>query len=301
MHLTRRLTALRLTRPLAALRLTRPLAALRLTRPLAALLAATLTLAIALPAIALATSTLSISGATASFPLVSLLSQRYAKLNKKVKFKLSQGGTQVGINEIAAGRVSIADVSRDPLPADPAGLVFYPIAKYYLCVVTNRSNPLANLTQAQAEAIFTGKTTEWSKVPGATASGPIDVISRNSSAGTLSSFQTLLIGGKKVSGAKGAPVAEKPSEGLQRQAIEKDPNAIGFLSGYFAAQAVNDVGFNGVGCTLANATSGQYAGVARFYEVTRGKAKAAAASFINWIDKSRAAKQIIASQWIPLK
>jgi phosphate transport system substrate-binding protein len=292
MHLTRLLTALRLTRPLAA-----P----RLTRHLAALLAATFTLSIALPAVALATSTLSISGATASFPLVSLLTQRYAKLNKRVKFRLSQGGTQVGINEVAAGRVSIADVSRDPLPADPAGLVFYPIAKYYLCIVTNRSNALANLTQAQAESIFTGKTTEWSKVPGAGASGPIDLISRNAAAGTLSSFQTLLIGGKKVSGPKGAPVAEKPSEGLQRQAIEKDPNAIGFLSGYFASQGVNDVGFGGVGCTLANATSGQYAGVARFYEVTKGKAKAAAASFINWIDSSRAAKQIVASQWIPLK
>jgi phosphate transport system substrate-binding protein len=271
------------------------------TRLIAALLAATFTLSIALPAIALATSTLSISGATASFPLVSLLTARYAKLNKKVKFKLSQGGTQVGINEVAAGRVSIADVSRDPLPADPTGLDFYPIAKYYLCVVTNRANTLANLSQAQIEAIFTGKVTEWGKVPGATASGPIDVISRNASAGTLSNFQTLLAGGKKVSGPKGAPVAEKPSEGLQRQAIEKDPNAIGFLSGFFAAQGVNDVGFNGVGCTLANATSGQYAGVASFYEVTRGPAKGAAAGFINWIGHSRTAKSIIASQWIPLK
>lgn len=271
------------------------------SRRVAALLAATFILSIAVPALALATSTLSISGATASFPLVSLLTQRYAKLNKKVKFKLSQGGTQVGINEVAAGRVSIADVSRDPLPADPTGLDFYPIAKYYLCVVTNKSNPLADLTQAQTESIFTGKTTEWSKVPGASASGPIDIISRNASAGTLSNFQTLLIGGKKVSGAKGAPVAEKPSEGLQRQAIEKDPNAIGFLSGYFASQGVNDVGFNGVGCTLANATSGQYAAVAHFYEVTKGPAKGPAAGFINWIDKSKAAKQIISSQWIPLK
>ncbi len=271
------------------------------TRRVAALIAATFTLSIALPAIALAVGTLSISGATASFPLVSLLTQRYAKLNKKVRFKLSQGGSQVGINDVASGRVSIADVSRDPLPADPAGLDFYPIAKYYLCVVTNKSNALANLTQAQAEGIFTGKITEWSKVPGATASGPIDVISRNASAGTLSSFQTLVIGGKKVSGAGGAPVAEKPSEGLQRQAIEKDPNAIGFLSGYFASRGVNAVGLAGVGCTRANAASGQYAAVAHFYEVTKGKAKGAAASFINWIDSSRTAKQIISSQWIPLK
>jgi len=195
----------------------------------------------------------------------------------------------------------IADVSRDPLPTDPAGLNFYPVAKYYLCVVTTPANKLANLTQAQVEGIFTGKTTAWSQVPGATASGPIDIISRNSSAGTLSNFQTLLINGKKVSGPKGAAVAEKPSEGLQRQSIEQDPNAVGFLSGYFASKGVNPVSFNGVGCTLANATAGQYAGVARFYEVTKGGAKGAAASFISWIDTSKAAKSIISTQWIPLK
>lgn len=271
------------------------------TRRVAALLAATFTLSIAIPGIALATSKLTISGATASFPLVSLLTQKYAKLNHKVKFKLSQGGTQVGINEVATGKVSIADVSRDPQKADPAGLVFYPIAKYYLCIVTNKANTLPNLTQAQAESIFTGKTTDWGKVPGATAGGPIDIINRNASAGTLSNFQTLLLGGKKVSGPKGASVAEKPSEGLQRQAIEKDPGAIGFLSGYFAGQGVNDVGYNGVACTLANASSGQYAGVAHFYEVTRGKATGAASAFINWITSSKTAKSIVSTQWIALK
>lgn len=267
------------------------------TRRVAALLAATLTLSIAVPAIALATSTITISGATASFPLVSLLVQRYEKLNHKVRFKISQGGTQVGVNDVAAGRVSIADVSRDPLPTDPPGLDFYPIAKYYLCVVTNSKNPLSNLTQAQVESIFTGKTREWSKVPGATASGPIDLIGRNSTAGTLSNFQTLLMGGKKVSSL----AAEKASEGLQRQAIESDPNSIGFLSGFFAGKGVNDVAFNGVGCTLANATAGSYAGVARFYEVTKGKATGAASAFIGWIENSAAAQKIISTQWISLK
>ncbi|HTA15298.1 MAG TPA: substrate-binding domain-containing protein [Solirubrobacteraceae bacterium] len=267
------------------------------TRRVAALLLAAFTLSAAIPTIALATGTVTISGATASFPLVSLLVQKYEKLNKKVRFKISQGGTQVGINNVAAGRDSVADVSRDPLPSDPAGLVFYPIAKYYLCVVTNSANKLPNLTQAQAESIFTGKTREWSKVPGATASGPIDLISRNSTAGTLSNFSTLLIGGKKVSSL----ASEAPSEGLQRQSIEKDPNSIGFLSGYFASKGVNDVGFNGVGCTLANANGGSYAGVARFYEVTKGVATGAASAFIGWVKASNAAQKIISTQWISLK
>ena len=124
----------------------------------------------AAPVAANAATTITISGATASYPLVSLLAQKYVKLHPgKVKFKIAQGGAQVGINDVAAGRVTIGDVSRDPLASDPAGLVFYPIAKYGICVITNKSDPLANLTTAQLIGIFTGKTRSWSGIPGATA------------------------------------------------------------------------------------------------------------------------------------
>src|ERR1700749_911537 len=103
----------------------------------------------AVPRIASATSVITISGATASYPLVQLLAHKYTKLlHNKISFRISQGGAQIGINDVAAGRVTIGDVSRDPLPTAPAGLVFYPIAKYGICVVANKSNPLANLTEA---------------------------------------------------------------------------------------------------------------------------------------------------------
>ena len=188
-------------------------------------------LGVAAPAAAsAATTTVTISGATASYPLVSLLAQKYVKLfPKKVKFKIAQGGAQIGINDVAAGRVSIGDVSRDPLPTDPAGLVFYPIAKYGICVVTNKANTLAQPHRRRRSlSIFTGKTRTWSQVPGATATGTIDLISRTSVAGVLTSFQTLLLEGKKVSSL----ASELSSEGLLRQAVENDPNGIGFLSNY---------------------------------------------------------------------
>jgi phosphate transport system substrate-binding protein len=173
-------------------------------------------LGVAAPAAASATTTITISGATASYPLVALLAQKYIKVHpNKVKFKITQGGAQIGINDVAAGRVTIGDVSRDPLTSDPKGLVFYPIAKYAICVVTNKSNTLPNLTQAQLISIFTGKTRSWSGVPGASATGPIDLISRTSVAGVLTNFQTLLLEGKKVS----TLAAEEPSEGLLRQQV----------------------------------------------------------------------------------
>jgi phosphate transport system substrate-binding protein len=268
-------------------------------RRIAASVAAVTLIGSAVPAIASATSVITISGATASYPLVQLLAHKYSKLeHNKVAFRITQGGTTVGINDVAAGRVTIADVSRDPLPTDPTGLDFYPIAQYGICVVTNKSNPLASLSEAQVQAIFTGKDTQWSQVPGATASGPIEVISRTSTAGVLTNFKTLFLSNKSI--LKSA--TEEPSEGLLEQQVANSPNAIGFLSNYRADQGtVNPVGFNGVGCTLANAVSGQYPQLARFYEVTKGPATGAAAKFIAWVDTSAAAKKIIASEWIPIK
>jgi phosphate transport system substrate-binding protein len=88
---------------------------------------------------------------------------------------------------------------------------------------------------------------------------------------------------------------------LEYQQVQNDPNGISFVTNYRADKGeTNVVAFNGVACNLANAVSGQYAGVARFYEVTKGKATGAASQFIGWIEKSAAARKIISTQWIPI-
>ena len=168
-------------------------------RRIAASFAAVTLIGAAVPAIASATSVITISGATASFPLVQLLAHKYSKLeHNKVSFRISQGGATVGINDVAAGRVSIGDVSRDPLPTDPTGLDFYPIAEYGICIVTNKSNPVSSFNEAQVQAVFEGKDKEWSASLGASVSGPIDLISRTSTAGVLTNFKTLFLANKSV-------------------------------------------------------------------------------------------------------
>ena len=253
---------------------------------------------VAAPAAYAASTTISLSGATASFPLIELLTAKYHKLkNGKVSFKVSQGGATVGIQDAAAGRVSIGDSSRPPASTDPAGLVFYPVAKYFVCVVTNPANPVSNLTAAQVQQIFSGKVRNWSQVSGATATGPIDVYTRTSVAGVLTTFQNTLLGGAKV----GTFATQEASEGLMQNAVKKDPSAIGFLSDYFAlTNGINPVAYNGTACSVANVVSGSYPGVSDFYEVTKGPASGAVEAFIYWIQTSSTAKKIIESNWIPL-
>jgi phosphate transport system substrate-binding protein len=266
-------------------------------RRLSVALAVAGVLGVAAPAAANATALVTISGATSSYPLVSLLAAKYVKLHPhKIRFKIAQGGTGVGIADVKAGSVTIADVASEPTSAD-AGLNFYPIAKYAICVVTNKANTLGNLTQKQVTSIFTGKTKAWSEVPGATATGPIEVFSRTSVAGVLTSFKSLLLEGKSVESS----ATEESSEGLMKQEVESHPSSIGFLSNYNANKGgLNSVEFNGIACNQTTAASGQYAGVAVFFEVTKGTASGASAAFINWIDDSPAAKKIIASQWVAI-
>jgi phosphate transport system substrate-binding protein len=251
------------------------------------------------PALALAASTtISISGATASFPLITQLAANYAKAKHgSVRFKISQGGATVGIQEAAAGKVDIGDSSRPPQSSDPKGLEFYPIAKYFVCVVTNPANPISTLSAAQVAAIFTGKVRDWSQVSGAKATGTINVYSRTSVAGVLTTFQNTLLSGAKVSSV----ATQEASEGLMQNAVKKDPGGIGFLSDYFAlAKGISAVGYNGVGCNVANVVSSTYPGFSYFYEVTKGKASGQVQVFINWIQRSPAAKKIIEQSWIPL-
>src|SRR3954462_1567113 len=268
------------------------------TRRLGAALTATAVAAVAVPASASAVSTITISGATGSAPPVAPLAQKDGKLKPgKVRFKLAQGGGEVGVQDAAAGRVTIGNASRDPRPSDPPGIVFYPIAKDFFCFDTTPANPLPNLTLAQAQAIWTGQVRNWEDVPGSGVTGTIDLIGRTSASSLPPLVQQLLLGNKQISDL----AALKPSDGLVEQSVASDKNAIGFNSGYYASQKdVHAVAFEGVACNLQNAKSGQYPGVRNYYEVTRGPAKGAASAFIHWIQKSPVARKIIAAIAIPL-
>ena len=181
----------------------------------------------AVPATASAAPVITFSGSTSVAPLASLLARQYLKQYPgRVKFKLAQGGSDVGVADVAAGRVSIGNSSRDPKSSDPGGLVFNKIAKDAICVATNPSNPIANLTQAQIQAIFSGKVRDWGQVPGAKATGTINVVVRTAGVRHAGRLPEDLHG-------LGVRPRSRQREGLQRpraEAVQTDPQAIGYVS-----------------------------------------------------------------------
>jgi phosphate transport system substrate-binding protein len=249
------------------------------------------------PGSATAKTTISMSGSTSVAPLAAKLARGYLRaFPNSTTFRLAQGGSDIGVADVARGRVTIGNSSRDPKPTDPGGLVFNKIARDAICIASNSRNPVSNLSQAQIQAIFGGQVRDWSQIPGSGVRGSINVVVRTAASGTQDAFQKIFMGNTKVSSG----AAQKASNGLVAQAIRNDPNAIGYVSLAFT-KGLNDARYKGVGCTLRSAKSGQYEGTRNFWMVTRGAATGAARKFIRWIQNNAAAQRIIATGWVPLK
>lgn len=265
---------------------------------LVAALAIAAALPAAVPAPASAAKTITLSGSTSVAPLAAKLARKYvAVCNGCVKFKLLQGGSDVGINDVAHQRVTIGMSSRDPKPGDPGGIVFNKIAKDALCVITDANNQVPNLGQEQVQAIFGGDVRSWNGVPGSSQNGTIDVFVRTPASGTQDAFQKIFMGSKKIfSGA-----SQKASNGLVQAAVRNsNGSGIGYVSLAFT-EGTHTVAYKGVPCNLRNAKSGQYAGVRNFYFVTFGPMRGAVEKWVRWIRGSAAARKITASEWVPLK
>jgi phosphate transport system substrate-binding protein len=240
-----------------------------------------------------------IGGSTSVLPLAQKLAAAYHHAYPRIpEPKVGGGQSDIGISGVDSGRFDIGDSSRDPLSTDPKGLEFTKIAQDGICVITNTKNPISNLSQQTVQGIFTGSIRDWSQVPGAGVSGPIDLFDRDGASGTQDAFQNIFLGQDlKISPSASA----ESSNGLEQNAVSADANAIGFVSFAFTA-GVNAVGYQGVACNLRNAKSGQYGGVRNFWMVTKGAPKGEAAKFIGWVTKpgNKTVRAIVSSSWIAI-
>ena len=240
---------------------------------------------------------ITMSGSTSVAPLAAKLAKRYLKQYPgRVKFKLAQGGSDVGVADVAKGRVTIGNSSRDKKDSDPGGLVFNKIARDAICIVTNPGNRLGDVSQATVQDIFSGKVRDWGAVAGASATGPINIVVRTPASGTQDAFQKLFMGTNTIADS----ASQKASNGLVQQAVKSDPQAVGYVSLAFAA-GLNSASFKGTACTLRDAKSGAYEGTRNFWMVTRGPAEGQVKTFIAWIQSSQKAAKVISTEWVPIQ
>ncbi len=275
-------------------------------------------LALALPVSALAAKRLIIGGSTSVLPLAQKLAAAYHKAYKNLPAPSVSGGqSDIGIKGVANGEFDIGDSSRDPIKGvDPKGLIFVKIAHDGVCVITNKSNPVANMSAETVQEIYTGQKRDWSEVPGAKITGPINLFDRTGSSGTQDAFQHIFLGEEKRISSSATPEA---SNGLEQQNITAKKNAIGFVSFAYTG-GVHAVSYQGIACNLANAKSGQYGGVRNFWMVVKGKPTGRTITneageqepevevppgpiknFLAWVTSgNKTTKKIISSQWVAI-
>jgi len=256
----------------------------------------------AAPSAAAAKTIVTASGSTTVAPLFTLEAKAFTKTTagKTVQFKLLQGGSDVGVSDVAKGRVTIGNSSRDQKSTDTGGLGWNKVARDALCISVNKANPITNLATNDIAKIFNGTYANWSDVPGhGSFTGAIHVVVRTAASGTQDAFQKLFMANASgTSTTVKASADAKAANGLVQSTITSDTKAIGYISLAFTA-GTKALSFNGTPCTLANAKSGTYTGVRNLWMITRGKPTGAAKAYIDYIQSS-AGQKIVASGWVPI-
>ena len=224
----------------------------------------------AVPAGASAAPVITASGSTSVAPLSALLAKGYLKQYPgRVKFRLAQGGSDVGVADVAAGRVTIGNSSRDPKASDPGGIFFNKIAKDAICIVTNPANPLVEPVPGQIKGIFSGQVRNWEDVPGRRRDRLDQPRRPHRGVGHPGRLPEDLHGLE-------ATCQRRRPEGLQRSRRSRPSSPTRTPSAtcrWTSSRAPAPRPTRASACNLRNAKSGQYGGVRNFWMVTRGRAR----------------------------
>jgi len=224
--------------------------------------------------------TIKAGGSSTVAPIAQAAADELMKLSDDVNISYASSGSGNGIKGAIDGSFHVGGSSRELTEAEKTAnptLVVYPIAIDGIAVIVHKDNIVKALTKDQVESIFTGETKNWKDLGGENA--PIFVQTRESTSGTLASFKELALGNADVV-ATATPFA---TNGLLKEAVAGNKNAIGFVSMGYVDSTVRALSVNGVmpnNFTFLNKT---YPILRTIDVITKGKATGAAALYIDFI------------------
>jgi phosphate transport system substrate-binding protein len=223
--------------------------------------------------------TIQIAGSTSVQPVAEKLAQAYMEKHPDVKINVQGGGTSVGIKSAQDGTADIGTASSKPKDNDSQGLVQTQIAKDGIVVIVNNANSVSALTVDQAKDLFSGNTTDWSKVGG--SSGTVSVITREDGSGTRDGFQNIVMGGKNGTPILKTAIVQSSTEAVL-QAVKGNPSAIGYISLASLNGDVKAVKINGVSPSEQTVSDDTYKIVRPFIFLTKGQPTGIVKDFIDF-------------------
>jgi phosphate transport system substrate-binding protein len=229
---------------------------------------------------------ITLAGSTAFQPFAEKLAEQYLAVHKDVRINVQGGGSAVGVQSALAGSADIGMADLLTLPDEAKALTAIVVARDGIAIIVHPTNPLANLTAAQARAVFAGQVTNWKELNGADAT--IRIISREEGSGTRKSFQKLVLGEAKLS----SDALFQNSNGTIREAVANNPDAIGYLSIGLVDSRVKPVSYNEVAATNENVKRGTYPLARPVFFLTKGEPRPMVRAFIDYV-LSDAAQQVL--------
>jgi phosphate transport system substrate-binding protein len=206
---------------------------------------------------------LTITGSTSVTPFAEQLAEHYQRSHAGTAINIQGLGSSAGIRAAIDGVAEIGMSSRELQPEEATQLDEVVIARDALAVVVNPANPIAGLSQAQIQGIFSGQIDSWEALGGPPE--PITIVSREAGSGTFGAFDELVMKGKPIT----TRVLRQGSNGAIRQIVAEDPYAIGYISLGIIDQTVKALAIDGVEPSVAHVEAGTYKLVRPFLFVWR--------------------------------
>lgn len=185
-----------------------------------------------------------------------------------IKVKLQGGGATRGIRDTVNLKIDMGGTCRMTLPEinnSELHATLHPVAWDALAIISNKKNPVNNITTEQIKGIYTGKITNWKTLGGHNA--PIHLYVRKGMiSGVGYAIRQYVF---KDSGKQFKSKFVVKSSGPLEKAVEKDPYAMA-ITGISSARKrnVKIQGFDGKVPSYENVKNGEYGLYRPLYLVT---------------------------------
>lgn len=252
---------------------------MKLRKAIVSLLAGAMIMGVTVPAFAAASLSgkVTASGSTAILPLAKKAAEEFMEKNPGVTVNIGGGGSFTGLKQVAEGSV---DLGNSDVPAEgdgSKGLVDHKVAVAPFVIITNKSNPVDNLTQQQLVDIFTGKIKNWKEVGG--EDKDITIIGRSKTSGSRATIKSIVLKGQEFTNS----AVTQDSNGTVRRGVSGTPGSIGYVDAAYIDDSIKVLKYNGVPYSDDNVIDGKYPIWTYEYMYTKGEAQGVVKAYIDYV------------------